>query len=379
MDIRHGINLAHFQLRNVLATTSRTRAFYPGHGVVHQFNPVSTQGRIVMELGDSPGHQVSTMTAGHGVLVAGIFNGEYVLRHIDSNEPRATACHEGVITPGHGGITNHVQVHLSRRSCSPQAAFATNDKIFRVLDIATETWLSNEKYDVPLNCTAISPDKRLRVVVGDDNKVLIVAAESTLAGGRPEILQALSGHRDHAFACDWSDDGWSVATGSQDMSVKIWDARRWTDSSGTGLPVCTLRAEMAGVRNLKFSPAGSGKRVLVAAEEADFVNIIDAQTYRSRQTIDLFGELAGVSFSDDGQGLMVLCCDRTRGGLVQLERCGFNDESFRPIDAGVLPRGHTHRRSRWPGYVYDGQMSSPTDQRLRERRKAAAADMLKPF
>jgi WD40 repeat protein len=134
-------------------------------------------------------------------------------------------------------------------------------------------------------------------------------------------LQKLSGHRDYGFACDWADDGWTIATAFQDKTVKIWDARRFTDSAGNAAPVCTIRSEMAGARSLRFSPIGSGKRVLVAAEEADFINIIDAQTFRSKQTIDVFGELGGISFENGGQDLMVLCCDRARGGILQLERC----------------------------------------------------------
>lgn len=381
MDVRHDIHLAHFQLRNVLATTSRNRIFYPGHGAVHQFNPMSTESKNVMDLGDGPGSQVSTMAAGHGVLVAGVFNGEYILRRIDSGEPEAKACREGVITSHNSGITNHNQIYQSRTSSSPLAAFASNDMGFRILDIATETWLSSEMFNFPLNCTAISPDRRLRVVVGDSQKVLIVASESTLSGGRPEVLQQLSSHRDFSFACDWSDDGWSVATGCQDKTVKIWDARRWCDSSGNASPVCTIRSELAGVRNLRFSPAGSGKRVLVAAEEADYVNIIDAETFRSKQTIDVFGELGGIAFTNEGQELMVLCCDRTRGGLVQLQRCGFVEEYRWPMDEEVFLQRHP-RRSGGPGY--DCIMSSPTQTKaarhiLHERRKAAAADILEPF
>ena len=49
-----------------------------------------------------------------------------------------------------------------------------------------------------------------------------------------------------------------------------------------------IAAEMAGVRKLKFSPLGSGKRVLVAAEPADFVSIIDAATFSSKQTLSFF-------------------------------------------------------------------------------------------
>jgi len=324
MDMRRNIKLSHFQLRNVLASTSRTRAFYPSDDeTVHQFNPVSGKGQPIMQLSGAPSSQVSTLAAGHGTLVAGCFNGEYIIRHIDSGEPERTACHYGVITSDvSSGITNHAQIYTPRMSSSPVAAFASNDHSFRVLDIATEKWLSKEVYGFPLNCTAVSPDGRLRVMVGDHLNVFITTAESTRPGGKPEVLQSLSGHRDFGFACDWADDGWTVATGFQDKAIKIWDARRWTDSSGRALPVCTLRAEMAGVRNLRFSPIGSGKRVLVAAEEADFINIIDAQSFRSKQTVDVFSEIGGVSFANDGQDLMVLCCDRFRGGLMQLERCG---------------------------------------------------------
>ena len=383
MDMKSGIKLAHFQLRSILATTSRTRAFYPGYYAVHQFNPVSGQDKPVIELAESHGSWVTTIGAAHGVLVAGHHNGQYSMRHIDSNEPASAACHEGVITTHASGISNHVQVHQSRTSSSPIAAFASNDMGFRTLDIATEQWLVYEAFDFALNCTAVSPDRRLRVVVGDHLNVLITAAQSTLPGGKPEVLQSLSGHRDNGFACDWADDGWTVATGFQDRSVKIWDARRWTDSSGRAIPVCTIRSEMAGVRNLRFSPVGSGKRVLVAAEDADYVSIIDAQTYRSKQTVDLFSEIGGISFTEHGQCLSVLCCDRARGGIVQLERCGAGEETTWDADQDgpVYRPGFRARR----GASYDWQPTASTDHRRiresisRRRRKGASLDAIEPF
>ncbi|KAK1757503.1 WD domain-protein [Echria macrotheca] len=382
MDIRQDVNLSHFQLRNILATTSRTRAFYPGDGAVCQFDAVSGRAHSVMKLQEGPGAQVSTLAADHGALVAGLFNGEYILRHLDSDDAVETACHEGVITTNPSGITNHIQVHQARGSSAPLAAFASNDTFFRVLDVSTEKWLSSEQYPFPLNCTALSPDKRLRVMVGDDFNVLITAAESSLPGGRPDVLHALSGHRDYGFACDWADDGWTVATGFQDKSVKIWDARWWSDSSGFATPVCTIRAEMAGVRGLRFSPIGSGKRVLVAAEEADFINIIDAQTFRTKQTIDIFGEIGGINFSHDGQELTALCCDNLRGGLLQLERCGLGRETRWVEDDGYS----NFQEFRWRrGPTFDWPQSSFTDEKRikesasRRRRKAAALDAMEPF
>ena len=385
MDIRRNTHLSHFQLRNVVASTSKTQIFYTGSGVVHRFNPVSGEAKTVIRLPEAPHAQISTLAAEHGVLVAGGFNGEYMLRpvDVDGGDDCPRLC-DGILTSHHSGITNHVQIYLSRQSSSPRAAFASNDQVVRVLDVETKTCVSEEAFTFPVNCSAISPDRRLRVMVGDSNKVLVTTAESTLGSGRPEILQQLQGHRDFGFACDWADDGWTVATGFQDRLVNIWDARRWTDTSGRAAPVETIRTEMAGVRSLHFSPVGSGKRVLVAAEEADFVNIIDAQTFRSKQTIDIFGEIGGATFTDQGQDLVVLCTDRVRGGLIQLERCGLGAEaSWDPYEnPDSLPsRELIRQRGRtfdWPRNHHN-EWKTVGESETRRRRKATCLDMLEPF
>ncbi|KAK0729382.1 hypothetical protein B0T21DRAFT_211580 [Apiosordaria backusii] len=387
MDIRRDVNLSHFQLRYLLSSISRSRAFYANSNSIQQLNPISGESRSIVKLSNTPGSQISTLIADHGVLVAGNFIGEYMIRHLNSDEPESKACHTGTISTSHSGITNHAQVYQSRTSSSPIAAFASNDEVLRTMDITTETFLSRENYDFPLNCTALSPDKRLRVMVGDTLSVTITAAESTLPDSRPEVLRELSGHHDFGFACDWADDGWTIATAFQDKSVKIWDARYLTDSSGSSVPLCTIRTQMAGARNLKFSPVGSGKRVLVAAEEADYINIIDAQTFRSKQTLDVFGEIGGVTFTNGGQDLMVLCCDRDRGGVLQFERCGLGgestwnlaDEDCKPVRLGDDPLRHRG------GSTYDWPDSIFTENRRRKEsatkrhRKGAAQFDLEPF
>lgn len=373
MHVRKNINLAHFQLRNVLASTSRSQVFYAGPHSVYEFNPITGQGKPGMRSRETPRFQVSTLAADHGVLVAGGFFGEYCFRRTATEG--SAEVHEGTVTTNNSGITNHVQLHLSRTSAGPKASFASNDNGFRVLDIETENFISEMVYANPINCSAMSPDRRLRVMVGDQTSVLITKAE---ADGKPEILMTLSGHGDYGFSCDWADDGWTVATGFQDKSVKIWDARRWTDSKGRAAPVCTLRSEIAGCRSLKFSPLGSGKRVLVAAEEADFVNIYDAQTWQAKQTIDFFGEIGGTSFVNEGQELQILCCDPTRGGLFQLERCGVGAERSHATDRMGSARTLPHAS-------YDWQEFETTPRRLPRhsethgRRRALAAEYMDPF
>ncbi|KAL2263751.1 hypothetical protein VTK26DRAFT_5278 [Humicola hyalothermophila] len=365
MDFRRNIHLSHFQLRNIFAATSQRRVFYPTIGAVHQFNPLSARSRIVMRYGENPFAQVSALHAGHGILVAGGFNGEYMLRYLDSGEPENVACHGGTITiNSQSGITNHVAVQQARTSSNPRIAFASNDNAFRVMDAATESWLSEEKFDVAPNCTALSPDRRLRVMVGDNVDVLITAAESTLPGRQSEVLYRLVGHRDYGFACDWADDGWTIATACQDRTVRIWDARWLADSWGNAAPAHTIRTEMATARSLRFSPIGSGKRVLVAAEESDFVNVIDAQTFASKQTLDVFGELGGVCFANDGQDLMVLCCDATHGGILQLERCNNGVTAAGWEDGG--------RHEAWDEMVWDDD--GHADHHPPPRREDASCD-----
>ncbi|KAK8873916.1 quinon protein alcohol dehydrogenase-like superfamily [Apiospora arundinis] len=313
MSLRRDVRLLHFQLRNILGCASRTRAFFPSHGYVKEIDPTNGRSQKAMDFDTEGDMQVSTLTATNDILMVGCFNGDYRFRSLHSEN---LSYAEGRLTDNMSGITNHVEVYPCRRSSAPLAAFSSNDYGFRMVDLTTNSILSETKYDYPLNCTAISPDKRLRVMVGDCMNVLIADAETG------ETLQNLEGHRDFGFACDWAPDGWTVATGFQDKSVRIWDARMWRRNyNGAASPLAVLRMEMSGARSLRFSPLGSGKRVLVAAEEADIVNIIDAQTFETKQKIDVFGEIGGTAFADDGQNLLTLVTDQARGGLMSLDRC----------------------------------------------------------
>lgn len=314
MDIRRDVRLLHFQLRNILGVASRTRVFYPSFTSIREHDPTTGRDKAAMRFDSQTDAHISTLTASQDILIAGGFYGTYRYRHLDSAGGDLEA-HEGRLTNHISGITNHVQIHPSRHSSTPLAAFASNDYGFRVVDLATNRVTSEVMYDYAMNGSALSPDMRLRVMVGDHQNVLITDAESG------EVLQDLEGHQDFGFACDWAPDGWTVATGNQDRSIRIWDARKWKNSRGESTSVAVVRTEMAGARSLRFSPLGSGKRILVAAEEADYVNLIDAQTFKTRQTIDIFGELGGVAFADAGHDLIALSCDLSRGGVMRMERC----------------------------------------------------------
>lgn len=339
MDLRSDVRLLHFQLRNIMGCPSRTAVYYPStHDTVTALDPTTGLARTAMRFRSSEDASVSTLAAEEGILITGGFYGTYRYRPLETEDE--SCCYDGKLTDHHSGITNHVQVNSSRSSSVPLATFASNDCRFRIVDLARNEMTVSKKFEYALNCTALSPDKRLRVMVGDLQNVLIAEAETG------EILQELEGHRDFGFACDWAPDGWTVATGNQDKSIRIWDARKWKDTKGNSISVAVMRCEMAGVRSLRFSPLGSGKRLLLAAEEADIINMVDAQTFNSKQTIDVFGELAGVSFTNAGQEIVALSSDPVRGGVLCLNRCDYGVEDT--FDFG--PKQHPQDWWHTPGY-----------------------------
>lgn len=378
MHQKQPMHLAHFQLRNLLVCNARSCAYFADHyGTVCKMNTLTGDRSVALKFGEHPDVQISTIAGNKDILVAGGFGGEYCISDLTSEyvgSHSGTVRAEGTVTSHASGISNHIEIHSLRSSSAPLAAFASNDMGLRIVDLNTEKVLSALEFPFAVNCTAISPDRRLRVVVGDSCKAFIIPAEPERAKKssdrmqKPEYLRILEGHQDFGFACAWAPDGYTLATGNQDRAIKIWDARKWNNTQGESTPVVTLRTQLAGARSLRFSPAGSGKRVLVAAEEADYVDIIDAQTFRTQQTVDIFGEIGGISLTDDGQDLMVLSADYTRGGLMHFERCDTesvlanadddHDASYpelrRPGSAGldwavggdVVPRWEKYRANR---------------------------------
>jgi hypothetical protein len=377
MQFHHQVNLAHFQLRNLLASGSQNSVFYAGAYKVQEMNPLTRKINTRLDLRQPSvrsshnlhfgGVQISTIASGNGLLLAGGFHGEYALVATDAESRNRI---EGLVADHPNCITNHVEMVSSRQGGQPQAIIASNDQNVRTLDCTRNEFVASHHYEQPMNCTAISPDRRLRCLVGDTADVIISNAETG------EILQTLTGHCDYGFACAWADDGWHVATGNQDRLVKIWDARMWTK------PVAMVSTVMAGARSLRFSPLGSGKRILVAAESADIVSVIDAQTYDSKQTFELFGEIAGTAFSPDGQQLFIGVTDSVAGGIVRFDRCGFGTKTTRIVndydDANDEMPGHDWYD--WKGSMED-IVQDPKSVRTatHRRRRAARLGDMEPF
>lgn len=270
----------------------------------------------------SAGFRITALASAENMLIAGGYRGEYALQNLYSEY--GTGPNKGCVSHDASAIANHIHTFRSRISGYSQAVFCSNDSFVHVLDCYTNRFMGHIRYDDIINCAATAPNGRLRVLVGDFGGAIIVDADS----GRS--LRQLEGHNAHGFAAAWADDDIHVATAAQDCHVLVWDARNWSQ------PLADIACEGTYATSLQFSPLGGGKRVLLAAEAADVVNIIDADTYDRKQVVNFFGDVAGITMSSDGSEFLVANSDRHLGGLMSFQRMGFGGKDFgQEFDVGV--------------------------------------------
>ncbi|XP_037425430.1 uncharacterized WD repeat-containing protein C2A9.03-like isoform X1 [Triticum dicoccoides] len=305
--------IVHFQLRNLLWATSKRDVYVTQNYSVMHWSSLLRRGKEVLNVAgpnqDMQGGrplsrvQISTMTVKDNLLAAGGFHGELICKYVD--QPGVVFCTN--LAGNKKSITNAVETYKSPNG-STRVMTANNDCVVRTFDTEKYSLLAQFPFAWSVNNMSVSPDGKLLAVLGDSSDCLI--ADS----GSGKEIASLRGHADYSFASAWHPDGRVLATGSQDRTCRLWDVRNPSDA------FAVLEGRIGAVRGLRFSPDG---RFLAAAEPADFVCVYDvAAGYARAQEIDLFGEIAGVSFSpDDGaEALFVGVADRTYGSLLEFRR-----------------------------------------------------------
>ena len=176
------------------------------------------------------------------------------------------------LTNNENGITNFTKLYEGYTG-SISALCCNNDGCLRLIDIDSKKVRNCFSFDWAPNCASISPDNKLALVVGDNLESQIISLDSG------KVLHSLAGHLDHSFACDWSSNGLMFATGSQDLTSRIFDSRFMSKA------MYVLPATMTAFRSLRFSPDSN---LLLMAESADFIHLVDLSRPLFSQEIDFF-------------------------------------------------------------------------------------------
>jgi WD40 repeat protein/serine/threonine protein kinase len=201
-------------------------------------------------------------------------------------------------------VGNADQILVQCLAFSPDGRYLASgsfDRIVKVWDLVTRraVWSYRSPVD-EFYRVAFSPDGRLLAAAGGHHfsgrpaDVLIFDAAT---GGEP--VQRLTGHTRSVLGLAFSPDGRRLASGSEDLAVKLWDV-------ATGKEAITLHGHFDAIEDLAFSP--DGHRLASAGADGS-VRIWDATPAEDDADEELrtlrghTGEVYCLAFSPDGNRL----------------------------------------------------------------------------
>ena len=125
--------------------------------------------------------------------------------------------------------------------------------------------------------------------------------------GTGRVIRTLTGHTDAVWSLSFSPDGQTLASGSVDETIRLWDV-------GTGRVIRTLTGHTARVVSVSFSPDG---QTLASGSEDGTTRLWDVGTGCVIRTLTGHTAVGGnVSFSPDGLTLASGSRDRDRMVLL---------------------------------------------------------------
>lgn len=315
--------LSHFQLRNNLVCLNNKKEIFfnelsndkthqgtdmslPSlHSVIKKLNTFTGEISTVTSLEDDPIERISTLECTNDVIIAGTLTGSYYVKNMQTEELT-----KKVLTTSSNGIINFA------KAVDGDVLFSTNDSHLITTDLTTLYVKSCIEFPWAINSVSMNPlNHSLKLIVGDNINSFIL--DDRVDHFKP--VNILTGHKDFSFACDWSHNGMSIATGNQDSTMRLYDIRNLSENM-----YCLDGEIESSIRNVKFNYNDSS---LAFSESIDYVNIVDLNSFEegkgSKQVITLFGKVIGLDFTnyDDGNGelLTIGVCDDAIGGILQYD------------------------------------------------------------
>jgi WD40 repeat protein len=147
-----------------------------------------------------------------------------------------------------------------------------------------------------VSSVAYSPDGA-HIVSGSDDKTVRVWDAQT-----GKLLAVLEGHSGSLNSVAFSPDGAHIVSGSYDKTVRVWDAQK-------GQELAVLQGHSSWVRSVAFSPDGAH---IVSGSDDKTVWVWDAQTGKELAVLEGHsGWVQSVAFSPDGAHIVSGSNDKT--------------------------------------------------------------------
>ncbi len=267
-----------------------------------QWNPVLGKSEVAVEYHDAILPRISTLKATKEYIAVGGLGGELMV--VPMGQSRAKwFC---LVSQD----TNNIVTHISDIPNDPSKILvSSNDSIVRKYSLSALKIMQGYRFDWSVNASASNPDGSALCIVGDCPESIILDHRTG------KVVQRLTGHNDFSFSCAWSPNGLWLATGNQDDTTHLYDTRFMRNHRGA---YKVFKTEMAAVRCLEFSPDSTCFAVM---EADDFVHLYDVTTdFTDVQTIDFFGEAAGIGFTPDSEHFYIGIASIERGGVFEFQR-----------------------------------------------------------